>query len=81
MIKIWGLFYIESKSDIVVTYITEKEVQKTTKEYEYLLKEKQSQFEHFNEENNARGTFLYALKVRETKGQYPKKFKSFLNFT
>ena len=48
------------ESDIVVTFFAEKDAQKTTKEYEYLLNEKQSRFDHFNEENNARDNFLYA---------------------
>ena len=46
------------ESDIVVTFFAEKDAQKTTKEYEYLLNEKQSRFDHFNEENNARDNFL-----------------------
>ena len=36
------------ESDIVVTFFAEKDAQKTTKEYEYLLNEKQSRFDHFN---------------------------------
>ena len=55
------------ESDIVVAFFAEKDAQKTTKEYEYLLNEKQSQFDHFNEENNARDNFLYALSPRDKK--------------
>ena len=55
------------ESDIVVTFFAEKDAQKTTKEYEYLLNEKQSRFDHFNEENNARDNFLWCIKARETK--------------
>lgn len=53
------------ESDIVVTFFAEKDAQKTTKEYEYLLNEKQSRFDHFNEENNARDNFLYAKPERQ----------------
>ena len=53
------------ESDIVVTFFAEKDAQKTTKEYEYLLNEKQSRYDHFNEENNARGNFLYAKPERQ----------------
>ena len=53
------------ESDIVVTFFAEKDAQKTTKEYEYLLNEKQSRFDHFNEENNAIVNFLYAKPERQ----------------
>ena len=53
------------ESDIVVTFFAKKDVQKTTKEYEYLLKEKLIRFDHFNEENNARDNFLYAKPERQ----------------
>ena len=35
------------ESDIVVTFFAEKDAQKTTKEYEYLLNEKQSTLDHY----------------------------------
>jgi hypothetical protein len=37
-------------------------------------------FDHFDEENNAIDNFLYALKAPETKRQYPRRLKVFLDF-
>jgi hypothetical protein len=39
-----------------------------------------SQLDHFDQENNAIDNFLYALKAPETKRQYPRRLKVFLDF-
>ena len=39
-----------------------------------------SQLVHFDQENNAIDNFLYALKAPETKRQYPRRLKVFLDF-
>jgi hypothetical protein len=39
-----------------------------------------SQLDHLSEENNAIDNFLYALKAPETKRQYPRRLKVFLDF-
>jgi hypothetical protein len=39
-----------------------------------------NQLDHFDQENNAIDNFLYALKAPETKRQYPRRLKVFLDF-
>jgi hypothetical protein len=39
-----------------------------------------SQLDHVDQENNAIHNLLYALKVPETKRQYPRRLKVFLDF-
>jgi hypothetical protein len=39
-----------------------------------------SKFDYLGEENNAIDNFLYALKAPETKRQYPRRLKVFLDF-